>query len=229
MNDEKLIQQQLDHLAKEISLLTDSARALRELRDVISPRVNETVSVLIEQLAEIEPDFQLEDLGYFLKNLLRSIRNLNWSLDQLKNLIDFLRTIEPLLKSSVPQSIQYLDQLERQGVFKVLVTMMGVMQKIAETYTIEDFEQIGDGLVRMVGVAKKLTSPGALDLLDRAAEIPEKLDLSHAKPVGIFGATFALCNSDVRQGVGVLLEITKKLALLADGSNGKRKLQPPGS
>ena len=229
MNDEKLIQQQLDHLAKEISLLTDSARALRELRDVISPRVNETVSVLIEQLAEIEPDFQLEDLGYFLKNLLRSIRNLNWSLDQLKNLIDFLRTIEPLLKSSVPQSIQYLDQLERQGVFKILVTMMGVMRKIGETYTVEDFEQIGDGLVRMVGVAKKLTSPGALDLLDRAAEIPEKLDLSHAKPVGIFGATFALCNSDVRQGVGVLLEITKKLALLADGSNGKRKLQPPGS
>ena len=109
------------------------------------------------------------------------------------------------------------------------MTMMGVMQKIAETYTVEDFEQIGDGLVRMVGVAKKLTSPGALDLLDRAAEIPEKLDLSHAKPVGIFGATFALCNSDVRQGVGVLLEITKKLALLADGSNGKRKLQPPGS
>ena len=120
MNDEKLIQQQLDHLAKEISLLTDSARALRELRDVISPRVNETVSVLIEQLAEIEPDFQLEDLGYFLKNLLRSIRNLNWSLDQLKNLIDFLRTIEPLLKSSVPQSIQYLDQLERQGFLKFL-------------------------------------------------------------------------------------------------------------
>jgi len=74
MNDERLILQRLDHLEKEISLLTDSARSLRELRDDISPRVNETVKVLIKELAEIETDFRLEDLGYFLKNLMRSIR-----------------------------------------------------------------------------------------------------------------------------------------------------------
>ena len=38
------------------------------------------------------------------------------------------------------------------------------------------------------------------------------------KPVGVFGAMFALRDPDVKQGMGVLLEITKGLALLKNGS-----------
>jgi len=217
MNDESLILQQLDHMGKEISSISDSARSLQELREEITPRVNELVAVLIKELAEVEADCTLEDVAYLVKNAMRSVRNMNWSLDQLKSLIDFLRSVEPLLRSSVPQGIYQLDQFEQQGIFQIISAMFAVMQKIAQTYTPADFEQIGEGLVRLVGVAKKLTSPNALDLLDRAAEIPAKLDLSHAKPVGVFGAAFAMRNPEVKQGMGVLLEITKGLALLKNG------------
>jgi uncharacterized protein YjgD (DUF1641 family) len=218
MDNEKAIVEQLDHLGQEVAILTDSARSLRELRDDLSPRVNETVKILIEQLAEIEADVQFDDLVALLKNLLRNVRNLTWSVDQLKNLIDFIRTVEPLLKSAVPQAIFYLDQLERQGVFQVLAHMLGVLEKIAETYTPEDIEQIGNGLVPLVGVAKKLTAPEALNLLDKAAEVPARVDLSQAKAVGPFGMLFALGNSEVKQGMGVVLELTKALSQLKNGA-----------
>lgn len=226
MNEESLILQRLDRLGKEISLVSESARSLRELRDEISPRVNETVKVLITELAEVEPDFALEDLGSLVKNMMRSVRNINWSLNQLKNLIDFLRTAEPLLKSSVPVGISYLDQLERDGIFRMLSIMLAVMKKIARTYTPEDLEQIGEGVVRLVGVAKKLTSANALSFLDRAAAIPDKLDLTGAKPVGVFGAAFAMRNPEVRQGMGVLLEMTKGLALLQNGGHAEHESPP---
>ena len=221
MNNEQVIMGQLDHLGQEIATLTDSANSLRELRDDLSPRVNETVKVLIEQLAEIEADVQFEDLVALLKNLMRNVRNLGWSVDQLKNLIDFLRTVEPLLKSAVPQAIIYLDKLERQGVFRVFASMMGVLEKIAETYTPEDIEQIENGLVPLVGVAKKLTTPEALNLLDKAAEVPSRVDLSQAKAVGPFGMLFALGNSEVKQGMGVVLELTKALSLLKNGDGAE--------
>jgi len=221
MNNEQVIMEQLDHLGQEIATLTDSANSLRELRDDLSPRVNETVKVLIEQLAEIEADVQFEDLVALLKNLMRNVRNLGWSVDQLKNLIDFLRTVEPLLKSAVPQAIIYLDKLERQGVFRVFASMMGVLEKIAETYTPEDIEQIENGLVPLVGVAKKLTTPEALNLLDKAAEVPSRVDLSQAKAVGPFGMLFALGNSEVKQGMGVVLELTKALSLLKNGDEAE--------
>jgi uncharacterized protein YjgD (DUF1641 family) len=217
MNNEQVIMEQLDHLGEEISILTDSARSLRELRDDLSPRVNETVKVLIEELAEIEADVQFDDLVSLLKNLMRNVKNLTWSIDQLKNLIDFLRTVEPLLKSAVPQAIFYLDQLERQGIFQIFASMMGVLEKIAETYTPEDIEQIGNGLVPLVGVVKKLTAPEALSLLDKAAEVPARVDLSQAKAVGPFGMLFALGNSEVKQGMGVVLELTKALSQLKNG------------
>jgi len=221
MNNEQVIMEQLDHLGQEIAILTDSARSLRELRDDLSPRVNETVKVLIEELAEIEADVQFEDLVSLLKNLMRNVRNLTWSVDQLKNLIDFLQTVEPLLKSVVPQAIIYLDKLEQQGVFQVLTNMMRVLEKIAETYTPEDIEQIGNGLVPLVGVVKKLTAPEALNLLDKAAEVPARVDLSQAKAVGPFGMLFALGNSEVKQGMGVVLELTKALSLLKNGDEAE--------
>jgi len=216
MNHEQAIAEQLDHLGQEISVLTDSARSLRELRDDLSPRVNEAVKVLISELAEIEADVQFEDVALLLKNLMRNVRNLNWSIDQLKNLIDFLRTVEPLLKSAVPQAIYVLDQLEQEGVFQVLSILLGVMQRIAETYTPDDIEQIANGLVDLVGVAKKLTAPEALRLLDKVAEVPARVDLSQAKPVGPFAMMFALGNREVKQGMGVVLELTKGLAALQE-------------
>ncbi len=222
MNNEQVIMEQLDHLGEEISILTDSARSLRELRDDLSPRVNETVKVLIEELAEIEADVQFDDLVSLLKNLMRNVRNLTWSVDQLKNLIDFLRTVEPLLKSAVPQAIFYLDQLERQGVFQVLAHLLGVLEKIADTYTPEDIEQISNGLVPLVGVVKKLTAPEALNLLDKAAEVPARVDLSQAKAVGPFGMLFALGNSEVKQGMGVVLELTKALSQLKNGDGAEK-------
>ena len=111
MNNEQAIIERLEDLEQELAVLTDSARSLRELRDDLSPRVNETVKVLIEELAEIEADVQFEDLVLLLKNMMRNVKNLTWSIDQLKNLIDFLRTVEPLLKSAVPQAIFNLEKL----------------------------------------------------------------------------------------------------------------------
>jgi uncharacterized protein YjgD (DUF1641 family) len=221
MKNEEVIMEQIDHLGQEIATLTDSARALRELRDDLSPRVNETVKILIEQLAEIEADVQFEDLVFLFKNMIRNVRNLTWSVDQLKNLIDFLRTVEPLLKSAVPQAIAYLDKLEQQGVFRVIASMLGVLEKIADTYTVEDIEQIENGLVPLVGVAKKLTTPEALNLLDKAAEVPSRVDLSQARAVGPFSMLFALGNSEVKQGMGVVLELTKALALLKNGDGAE--------
>jgi uncharacterized protein YjgD (DUF1641 family) len=217
MNTEERILERLDHLGREVAILTDSARSLRELKNDLSPRVNEAVKVLITELAQIEGDFQLEDLIMLLRSVMRSIRNLNWTLEQLKSLIDFLRTVEPLLKSTVPQAIYHLDQLEQKGLFRIFSIMFGTMQKIAETYSPEDIEQIANGLVPLVGVAKKLTAPQPLDMLCKFAEVPGGIDLSKAKPVGPFGMIFALRDPEIMQGLGVVLELTKGLSRLKDG------------
>jgi uncharacterized protein YjgD (DUF1641 family) len=169
---------------------------------------------LIIELADIEADFQLEDLLFLIKKTLRNVRNLTFSLDQLKNIIDFVLIAEPLFKSTVPQVILYLDDLEQKGVFNFLASLLNVTKKMAETYTTEDIEKIGYVLVKLLGIVRKLATPEALEFLDKAAEVPSRVDLSGAKSVGPFSLLWACGSKDVQEGLGVLLELTKGLGSL---------------
>jgi uncharacterized protein YjgD (DUF1641 family) len=214
MNQEDTIQKRLERLEQQIAPVADSARSISELREELAPRVNEAVKALIVELADIEADFQLEDLLYFIKKVLRNLRNLTYSIDQLKNIIDFVLIAEPLLKSTVPQMIYYMDDLEQRGVFTLLSSSMEMIKKTAETYTAEDLSQIGNGLVKLLGIFKKLTTPESLALLDKAAEVPSCVDLSRAKPAGAWGLLWAMGNPEVKNGLGILLELTKGLSAL---------------
>jgi uncharacterized protein YjgD (DUF1641 family) len=216
MKNEEIILDRLDQLTNEIAPVAASARSIQELREELAPRVNEAVKALIIELADIEADFQLEDLLFLIKKTLRNVRNLTFSLDQLKNIIDFVLIAEPLFKSTVPQVILYLDDLEQKGVFNFLASSLNVVKKLAETYPTEDIEKIGYGLVKLLGIARKLTTPEALEFLDKAAEVPSRVNLSSAKSVGPFSMLWACGSKDVKEGLGVLLELTKGMGSLKE-------------
>jgi uncharacterized protein YjgD (DUF1641 family) len=203
--------QRMDRLESQITPLVESGKAIGELREEMAPRVNEAVQALITELADVEADFQIEDLVYLAKNAMRNVKNLNFTLDQLKNLIDFIVIAEPILKTSIPQAIYYFDELERKGVFQILSLGLRVLEKIGSTFSSEELKQIGDGLVRLVGILHKLTAPEALDLLDKAADIPAHANMADAKPVGLFGLMGALSDPKVKAGMGVVLELTRGL------------------
>jgi len=63
----------------------------------------------------------------------------------LKNLIDFALTAEPLFKSSVPQVIAYLDDLEQRGVLRLLGSGMGVLKKVGASFSAEELQQTPTG------------------------------------------------------------------------------------
>ena len=214
MTQDTVLAERLDRLEAQIAPLVESAKAVSELRDELAPRVNEAVQALIVELADVEADFQIEDLVYLVKNVMRNVKNLNFTLDQLKNIIDFVVIAEPVLKTTVPQIIYYFDDFEQKGVFRLLSTGLEVLKKIGSTYSAEQLQQIADGLVQLVGSLQKLTTPEALEMMDKAAEMPSQVDVTGAKPVGMWGMLGALSRPEVKEGMGVALELTAGLARL---------------
>lgn len=214
MTNEELILERLDKIEAQIAPLAESFKGVDELKDDLSPLAHNAIKLVIKELEDVESSFQLEDLLEMFKRMLRSVRSLTYTLGQLENIIDFVTTLEPLLKSSVPQFINYLDDLEQRGVFRILNATLGVRAKIASAYSPEDIEQIGDGLVSLLGLAKKITDPQTLALLESLAEMPAKLDLERSKNVGPFGLLWACSNKDVKEGLGVLMQLTKGMGKL---------------
>ena len=217
MTTEKQILERLDRIEAQLAPVSQTASGLNELRDDLIPLSGQAFRLLIRELEDVESGFQLEDLLALMKRFLRSVKHLQFSLEQLENIVDFVLTIEPLLKSSVPQLINYLDDLEQKGVLRIIQSTLDVRAKVAAAYSAEDIEQIGDGLVALLGLAQKLSDPQATAFLQKMAELPSKVDLAKAKPVGPFGMLSALSSKEVRQGLGVLMELTKAMGDLKNG------------
>ena len=219
MTTEEQILEQLDRIEAQLAPVSASARGLNELREDLIPLSGQAFRLLIRELEDVESGFQLEDLLSLMKRSLRSVKHMQFALEQLENIVDFVLTIEPLLKSSVPQLINYLDDLEQKGVLRIIQSTLDVRAKVAASYSPEDVDQIGDGAVVALGLAKKLADPKAAEFLEKMAELPSKVDLANAKPVGPFGMLGALGSKQAREGLGVLMELTKAMGELKNGGN----------
>jgi uncharacterized protein YjgD (DUF1641 family) len=219
MTNEELILERLDRIEAQLAPISQTASGIKDLREDLIPLSGQAFRLLIRELEDVESSFQLEDLLTLFKRALRSVKPIIFSLEQLENIVDFIETIEPLLKSAVPQVINYLDELEQKGVLRIITATLDVRAKIATAYTAEDIDQIGDGAVALLGLAKKLSDPTTAEFLEKIAALPSQVDLARAKPVGPFGMLGALSSKEARRGLGVLMELTKAMGSLKNGGS----------
>jgi uncharacterized protein YjgD (DUF1641 family) len=217
MTNEELILERLDRIEAQLAPISQTAGGIKDLREDLIPLSGQAFRLLIRELEDVESSFQLEDLLTLLKRTLRSVKHVIFALEQLENIVDFVTTIEPLLKSAVPQVINYLDELEQKGVLRIITATLDVRAKIASEYTAEDIDKIGDGAVALLGLAQKLSDPNSMAFLKKIADLPSKVDLDAAKPVGPFGMLGALSSKEARKGLGVLMELTKAMGALKNG------------
>jgi uncharacterized protein YjgD (DUF1641 family) len=205
------VEQQLQHYAGPWENLTDLGRDLSFLTEPAVKR-------LTEELADVETGFQLEDFFALLKRVLPSLKYLSWSLEQLENFIDWWRDMEPLLKLGVPRLIDYLDDLEQKGIFRINAAVLEMYAKIATHYDAEDIAAMGDGFVMMHGMVKKLSNPDLIRFLEKLTDLPTEVHLDEVQPVGPMGLMWRLRSREGREGLGVLLELTRALGKMKNGA-----------
>lgn len=211
MSNEAAIMERLDKIEENIAFLTERARATEELKQDLTPIFHDGFKVLMTEFGSIEHGFQLEDLTEFVKKLMLNINNLTYMLDKMEDAIDLWQTMEPLLHSSVPQLIQYLDELEQKGVFETYRAMIDIRAKVAETYGVENIRNMGDSFVFLIGMLEKLSDPKVRMMIEGAANAFSELDLTDVKPTGPLGMVGGMASKDAKRGLGIMLEMTKTL------------------
>jgi uncharacterized protein YjgD (DUF1641 family) len=219
MTNEELILKKLEDLEAKIDPIVKSREAIMELKEDLLPLQNQAIQLIIRELQEVEAGFQLDDVFLMIKQGMRSMRNFVFAMKTMDRIVEFITDMEPLLKSAVPKIIESLDEMERQGVFRILKATLNLRSKVAAQYDAEDIEKIGDGMVAMLGLAKKLADPKALAFLEKAAALPGNVDLSKSREIGPMGLISAGFNSEIKQGLGVLMELTKAMGKMKDNGH----------
>ena len=218
------IEEKLDRFSR-LQGMTDVFESFHDLGRDVSLLTYPTVKMFTEELGEVETGFQLEDLSLVLKRFLLSLRHIAWSLEQLENLVDWWKDMEPIMKIAVPHVIDVLEDLDQKGIFRGYQAMLQGYAKIAQTYGPEDIDAIAEGIVSMHGVAKKFSDPKFITFVEKFMEIPSQVNLEEAKAVGPVGLMWRLRNRESRQGLGVLAELTKALGKLTNGNSQRVNLE----
>jgi uncharacterized protein YjgD (DUF1641 family) len=204
----------LDRVEKQLAVFAKPWDSLSDLGRDLSLLMEPATKKLTEELVEVEMGFQLEDVFALMKRLLPSLKYLTWSLEQLENMVDWWRDMEPLLKIAAPKFIDFLDDLEQKGIFRVNAAMLEAYGKFATRYDADDIATIGDGFVLMHGLVKKLSNPDVIQFLEKLTDMPLALNLEETQPVGPLGLLWKMRSPECRQGLGVMLELTRALGSL---------------
>lgn len=195
------LERKMDLLIERIDPIAASAKSMQNLKAELAPRINEAVRALIEELADVEADFLLEDLLFLIKKALRNTEHFNFVLEQLKSVIDWVVTAEPLLKTTIHYWIGRLDELEQKGLFDLLNSQLELLERLAENYTVDDLKAVNDVIIRL-------------------ATVPARVDLARVKPAGPMTMFKAMSSPEIKQGMGMALELTRALGEAA--GNGRQ-------
>ncbi len=214
MKNEDLILEKLTAIEAELAEMRVKRLEMKELTHDLNPLLKSAFQNVLRELGQVDYGFQLEDGIVLLKRFLRNMKNMAYMMDQMENVIELVHTMEPLLKTGVHNVIRYLGGLEQRGVFRTYEAMLEMRAKVSARYSPEDFEQMSDAFVEMIGLLKKIATPEFLALMDKLAELPAAMELDKAQPLGVMGLVSALRDPDLREGLGVGLQMAKSLKKL---------------
>jgi uncharacterized protein YjgD (DUF1641 family) len=82
-------------------------------------------------------------------------------------------------------------------------------------------------MVAMLKLAKKMSDPKTLEFFEKITSVPANVDLDNIKKIGPFGMISAGFDSEVKQGLGVMMALTKAMGKIQSNGNGQQRPELP--
>ena len=115
----------------------------------------------------------------------------------------------PIAREAIATATIWLDSLEKQGYFAFATELARVGQRVVEDFSADDVRQLADAIGSILDVVRSLTRPEVLRIATDATAALR--DVEHTKPLGIFRAVRATRDDDVKKGIGVLVDVLRRV------------------
>ena len=148
--DLELLHQKLDYLTEQFEAQRHQQEGVNDLMHDAVPVVNHMIKLSIDELAEIGTDFQLEDLTFLLKRILRDTRMLVGLLDQVEAFAELAEEGQVMGKRIFHQVTEELDRLEREGYFDFARAGWNVAERAVGEFDAADVEAFGNRMLEAV-------------------------------------------------------------------------------
>ena len=167
------LHQKVDTLTEQMAVLAEQAQQqqrrsqeFEELKADLIPIGNQLVNLTIRELEEIGSEFELEDLLYLLKRVLRNTHLILAMMDRLEALMGIADEVELLGKQVFSTIVEEMDRLEQAGTFEQggeLLRSLSDGETLADlNRALEAFRSEPDGQPpSLFGILREVNQPNA--------------------------------------------------------------------
>jgi uncharacterized protein YjgD (DUF1641 family) len=211
-NDLVSLHQKIDYLTEQINVQRRRQDEFDELKRDLLPIANHMLKLTIDELSEIGTDFELEDVLFLLKRLLRDTRRMTLLLDRLEAGMDLVDEFQLLGRQIFSDSVEMLDRMEREGYFDFVRGGWYILERIVSEFDEGDVRALGDNIVTILTTMRNMTQPEVLALANNAIGSIQGSDPGNGKAPSTFALLLELTDPKVRKGLARMLNIVKALA-----------------
>ena len=209
--DIESIHKKLDYLTEYVEAQHKRQQEFDELKQDVIPIANHMIKLSIDELAEIGTEFQVEDLFYLLKRLLRNTGMLMRLVDMLEAGMDLTEELKPIGLQAFSDMVETLDRLEREGYFNFMREGWGIIERIVQEFNEDDVRALGDNVVAILTTVRSMTQPEILSLANQAISAIQP-SAAEEENVSTLALLRELSDPKVRRGMSRMLNLLKALA-----------------
>lgn len=131
---------------------------------------------------------------------------------RLKTFDEFKEDVGPLAKEMFNHLVDKFEQLEKDGLFTSLQSMMAGMKRLHDNFTSEQIERMGDNHVKLLKLSNRLATPENLEKLEKIADEIQKVDFKKREKVSLFKVLKKARNPEVLRSIDLVLDIAAIVA-----------------
>lgn len=215
--DIAVLNEKIDQLTAQVNVLTGYLEAqnrrhqeLEELKQDMLPIANHMIKLSIDELAEIGNEFELEDLLFLGKRVLRDTHLFIQLLDRMEGAMGMADEVSLLGRQVFNTTVETLDEMERKGYFAFARGAYYIAERVVSEFGEEDVIALGDNIVTILTTVRNMTQPEVLAFANNA------IGAIQDEPISENMSTWALLRelSDpkVRKGMARMLNMVKVIA-----------------
>ena len=205
------INRKLDIIVGEIELQSRHRREMDDLKDDLTRVGKDVYDTAVLELEEVSDGIDTGDMLHLGKKLLRNVKNITKTFEQLENLKDFVNDFSPISRDLFIDFMNKLDEFDRKGYFQFLKELGNVMDNVVTSFSADDVKHLAENIVTILNTVKNLTQPEMLHAVNNALTVYQNLDVDLSEKITTFGIMRELNKPEVKKGLAFALKFLENL------------------
>lgn len=217
--DDQTLQLQIDEINRKLDLVLTEIehqrrhrQEMEDLKEDLTRVGNDLFRTAIVELEGVQSDLETGDIVYLGKKLLRNVKNITRTIEQLESARDFLTDFSPILRELILDFMKTLDELDRKGYFQFLSEVLKVGDRIVTSFSAEDVKNLGDNIVTILNTVKNLTQPDMLHTVNNALNVYKNLDFEVKENVSTVSLLRELTKPEMKRSLLFAMQFLKSVS-----------------